>query len=688
MNSRPFFSLCIGAISAPYLLQSEQTLYSYFAFAFCCFLLVRHFRIFIFGFSVALVLWASRLYGLEAVPAEVFDSLRAWKFEIVEVSKYGSLVELESAKLGPGNFAYSSYKELPELPIKAELKSLSSREFEGLVGQELARRLKGVIGRLRPAESPDFYRNYEDEASFLNAVIYGDSASITQNQWRLWSYWGLSHLLVVSAFHLLFVYALSFWLLRRLPFPLARAALWARLLALSTLVFYIFYLELGVSSIRAGSMIAFSLGLSLFLPQFQRYRKSELLSALAFLFILVEPASVFSLGYVFSFGISWFISICFESGANRLKFVSAIAVLSSVFFAGLQNLLLSLWTILINPLMCSLFSFVLYPISWFGVIFPAFAQSAEEVWSFVENQLNNGLILLSKIQLNWVLPSLSVFALVVAGFVWMQNKLKLSDRLKLVCCLLLFSTIQFPDWGSQIRYEQIDVGQGDASLIRIGSKNVLVDGGKYESLSRSLVARGVTKIHLWILTHFDEDHSGAFEKLAHFLEVDEVWVPFLDNSSVSKLLKAFPVREEPLEGGLSKCFSSHCLDAASFSGRSASKVANRHSLFVGIRPNEAEHYSIVLLGDMHEPQERRLVGWLRKRAFRRSELLKIAHHGSTTSTSEELISYLRPRIAVIGVGRGNRYSFPRSNVLDRLERWGAIIKRTDTLGSSEIYFDF
>jgi len=69
-------------------------------------------------------------------------------------------------------------------------------------------------------------------------------------------------------------------------------------------------------------------------------------------------------------------------------------------------------------------------------------------------------------------------------------------------------------------------------------------------------------------------------------------------------------------------------------------------------------------------------------------VLKIGHHGSKTSTSETLLRALKPEVALISAGRGNRFHFPHGSVVERLERWGTSIFRTDTIGSFKLHFDF
>ena len=112
--------------------------------------------------------------------------------------------------------------------------------------------------------------------------------------------------------------------------------------------------------------------------------------------------------------------------------------------------------------------------------------------------------------------------------------------------------------------------------------------------------------------------------------------------------------------------------------------ANSNSVVLWVNHGEVD---FLLTGDAEEPTERRLVDIVRGTPMGDLEVLKVAHHGSSHSSTEEFLKHFPSDIAVISCGRRNRYKHPKPEALDRLKTMGAKIHRTDLEGTIHIRSD-
>jgi len=236
-----------------------------------------------------------------------------------------------------------------------------------------------------------------------------------------------------------------------------------------------------------------------------------------------------------------------------------------------------------------------------------------------------------------------------------------------------------------------DVGQGDAILVETPSgQEILIDGGPGNLILPKL---GQTlpfwdrSIDLLILTHPHTDHiAGALEVLKRY-KVDSVI-----ESGVNHSIPEYEEWKKVLQEKKTKVVSARAGQKVIFSANGTIEILSPLEDFSGKSPKNVHDgmivsrlryasTSVLLMGDAEKPIEYQLV---RSQNSLRSDILKIGHHGSKTSTTEEFLREVSPKFAVIQVGRKNRYGHPAQEVLDRLAAVGAKVLRNDLEGG--IYF--
>lgn len=236
----------------------------------------------------------------------------------------------------------------------------------------------------------------------------------------------------------------------------------------------------------------------------------------------------------------------------------------------------------------------------------------------------------------------------------------------------------------QVRF--LDVGQGDAILITTpDGYEVLIDGGPTASVLREL-ASGRSffdkSIDVVVATHPDSDHVAGLVDVLERYEVS--WIISTDNRSETPAFTAFDeaVKNEGAKVTLAEAGQVLQLGASTtmkiFSplGDTSQWESNLSSIVVQVSYGDID---FMLTGDAPASIEEYLVN--NYGSALQSEVLKLGHHGSNTSSSEIFLSAVRPNYAVVSAGKDNRYGHPRPEVLERVAAVDALIRSTIDKGT-------
>lgn len=240
----------------------------------------------------------------------------------------------------------------------------------------------------------------------------------------------------------------------------------------------------------------------------------------------------------------------------------------------------------------------------------------------------------------------------------------------------------------------LDVGQGDCCLLVMPDrKNVLIDtgglNGHYEVGERVVVpalrALGVTQIDTMIISHGHHDHAGGAAGIARWLPVKRLLLPQeKDSNDVEKLIYTMKKTNHKIVYKMQKTihirFKSHIInivDAPKMAEKGGN--ANESSAVVLVACGKSK---VLLTGDATSEIELAAAA-----APIRSDVLKVSHHGSSTSSEIAFLKAVSPKVAVISVGRNNRFGHPHDEVLERLEYLGIPVARTDEGGAIKVVFD-
>ena len=241
-----------------------------------------------------------------------------------------------------------------------------------------------------------------------------------------------------------------------------------------------------------------------------------------------------------------------------------------------------------------------------------------------------------------------------------------------------------------------DVGQGDAIFIETPKKHqILIDGGPgvviLEKLAKSMPFYDRT-IDLIILTHPEFDHLSGFNEVLKKYKVSNIlWTGIVRDTAEYKEWKKL-IEEEKTEIFIAKAGQKILWESET---NNYMEVLYPFENLEGKVFEDSNNTSIIsklvfgknsflFTGDAYKNVEGELIN---KKAEIDSDVLKVSHHGSKTSSSEEFIKSVSPQIAVISAGIGNKYGHPHQEVLELLEKYDIKILRTDKDGDIKIISD-
>lgn len=577
----------------------------------------------------------------------------------------------------------------------------------------------------------DFFKNNFSDQSypFLMSIITGERGFISKELRDYFNKTGLAHILSISGSHFGLLSFILFFIIRSLIKVLPNKVLLkvtlyltpSQIAAIISIPFMISYLaisNMSVPSIRAFIMINF------FLLGLLIYRKGFWLNTLiisAFIILLIEPESVkepsFHLSYiaVLSIGIvtEEIIKEQRESLSLKEKIPLFIKNTSKISFAasiGTAPLIayifhyLSILSPLTNLIITPFIGFIILPLtflcSFFYIVTGVFplVTLIDKMTAFV-------ISLIIKIgQFSFVdikVPAFPLILVVVfySGVLFYlllnfryRHKEENSNFKEKILSLspIIISFIPFILYLSiknlgpnKLQITYLDVGQGDAAVLELPDKKViLVDTGKKGyPVEEFLRYRGIKTIDALILSHSSSDHIGGLWNLMRNFEIKEIW----DNGMIlypEEILKKIKIRSlqrgDTISGKGYKITILHPYNGF-YTFSSKNSEDNNYCLVFKIQGNSK---SFLFTGDIEKEVLDEMIAL---KEHLRSDVYKVAHHGSKTSYSGDFIDKVSPKFSIISVGRNNIYGHPHEEILELLNR--SVIFRTDKDGAIKIEED-
>lgn len=550
--------------------------------------------------------------------------------------------------------------------------------------------------------------------AYVVALVIGNSDFMEQDHKEIQQQLGIVPLFVISGLHINLLCQFLYYILLRIGITKEKS----KILLLVFLLVYGQFVGFGVSVMRVVLMKFFG-----FVGELMNRRFATLdYFFLALIVSLIhQPQLIVNIGFQLSYGVTA-LFLLFESlirPLTTLKKNIALSFFASVFSAPIlafHFFEIPIFSVVFNCLLLPLFEWVLIPIcfvlflvglcfSTSSLLFIPILQLSSSLFHFLEDIL----VFFSNLPyLTFVSGRLSFFTIVIyfiLFFVMLTyffdvKKLMYSCSKIMICCMLiLFGSIQMKNNRMSGEVMMIDVGQGDAILIRLPNHqgDFLIDTGgqityekeawKVRSNEQSLAKRtlipylkseGITKLDAVFITHAHLDHFGALEELSDAIQIDEVVFPKGSDkngafSIVLKKLRQKGILLTPILAGAT--YEKNTFLASILFPFEVETGGNNDSLVLYTKLGTA---SWLFVGDLEKEGEAAL---LAKYPQLKVDILKIGHHGSKTSSSAEFIEQLKPADGLISCGKKNRFDHPHEITMKQLERNQVTVYRTDLQGA-------
>lgn len=547
----------------------------------------------------------------------------------------------------------------------------------------------------------------EDALALISAIVVGDRSTLFNLPlYQDVKATGLAHLVAVSGAHLVIVLGFVRIIMHAFHVP-KRLSL---VLQVIFLALYLVSVGLPISCIRAACMTLASL------LAFAVKRRSHALSSVAvvaIVFIILDPTTANSISFALSalstLGIVLFMPLfmSWAPGASRrmetlfiepvamtfaallLTFPVSIAVFSQFpFISPVSNVVAAPFV----TALCGLgtLAFACMPVPGVCDVLLWVVYLIAQAFIF----LLDGLMLLPGINAPVYVPVVLLVGVCVVAAIalWVFWPRRFPIRIAVICALM-FVVAFLPL--TLIRYSadeivMLDVGQGDAFLIRSDGATMLVDTGNQSTqLLAALARQGITHIDALLITHADDDHCGCIEDLRGIVSCNTVFIAKGMSESedenaqdliqdASNYVSADGVREIS-EGDTLTCgaFSMEVIspDVLEDDGGNADSIC--FILNSDVDGDTAIEWRALFCGDAEAEVLNELVD---EGLLEEVDIYKVGHHGALAALNEDLAEILSPKLSLISVGANNTYGHPRQEVIDLLEAQGSQVFRSDQQG--------
>ncbi|ERM92882.1 ComEC/Rec2 family competence protein [Caldanaerobacter subterraneus] len=244
--------------------------------------------------------------------------------------------------------------------------------------------------------------------------------------------------------------------------------------------------------------------------------------------------------------------------------------------------------------------------------------------------------------------------------------------------------ISSEDLSSKLVVSFIDVGQGDSIFIKTPSdKTMLIDAGTPEMGERVvnyIKKQGVRKIDVLVGTHPHTDHIGGLPEVIQNFDISKFYMPKVTTttSAFENVLKAAKAKKLPIyvaKAGVTLYLGTEIEAKMLAPNSSYYEDLNNYSAVIKITYGDT---AFLFTGDAEKESEREM---LNENYNLKADVLKVGHHGSSSSSSWSFLKEVRPKYAVISCGKNNEYGHPHRETLEKLSELGITVYRTDECGT-------
>jgi len=562
----------------------------------------------------------------------------------------------------------------------------------------------------------------QESSSLLIGILIGDKSEISEEIIQNFKISNLSHMLSVSGAH-------TSYILLGTTFILSKSKIskkWIYTLTIGILILFMFITNSAVSVTRACFMSIIILGSNLL------YKKSDTWTSISISLLIIlinNPFAITEVGlqlsYLGTIGIILFnknIQVLLDKIKinNKLSKILSVTISAQIMIMPIMVYRFNTvsLTFFISNILASPFLGINLILGFITIFISLISFDIAKILAILLDLALKILIFISEftsklpfssilIKTPYVLTIILIYCLILLlnyiYFIYNSSlnlklfqkqilkKINLKKLLSIILSLIIiFNLFSFVHQliPKDLKIYFIDVGQGDSCLIITpNNKKILIDGGEGESemLLSYLLDRKIRSIDYILISHFDSDHCNGLIEVIKNLNVKNILISkqayFCDEyKNIANIINSKKIKVTFVKQGDRLNVAKNVkLDIFYPPEELEYDDLNNNSIVAKLTYNS---FSILFTGDIEKSEEDLLNKY--KTQELKSDVLKVAHHGSKTSSSETFLEAVKPKIALIGVGKNNIFGHPNNGVLERLESINCKVYRTDEMGEIEI----
>lgn len=589
----------------------------------------------------------------------------------------------------PGGFNEKLYMQTKHIDYKMFAEILSKgkivNSFDSYI-YKLHKKIKNMYETILPLK----------EASVLEAMLLGDKQNLDTSVKEVYRKSGISHILAISGLHISIISVLLWLILDTLKLNKRVSST----IILTVLIVYCIFTGNSVSTTRAVIMIGIVLFGNIIYYQSDIYTS---IATAAFVLLIYQPLYLYDVGFQLSFGAVISIIVLspilerlyFIPKPIRLCLVSTLAAslgtypiiayhfnTISVIGVAVNLLVLPLASILVCfGIISTIVGFIWIELGKFlcGIVY-FILVFYENICTIASNipfsQIVTG-------QPNLILIFIYYTIILATAYYCYLNKQKRQALKKYMLYMQIFlliisAIVIFKPKDLEIVY--LDVGQGDSIAIHTAkNKNILIDGGgniskplEEANMGTQIVLpylryKGINRLDCVFVSHPDGDHIIGILELLDYIKINQIFIA--DTDAKNDLLETLEMKASKYNIPINKLSKGNIVkvdDSISFECIYPTKDIlidsddyNNNSLVLYMDYNNSK---FLFTGDIEKEAEDRIIKDYKKLD---TDILKVAHHGSKTSSTQNFVDMVQPKVAVISSGKNNYYGHPHKEVLDR-----------------------
>lgn len=481
---------------------------------------------------------------------------------------------------------------------------------------------------------------------YVSALVFGEN-DLSEELQEGYSMLGIAHILAISGLHIILISKFLDKVIFKI-FKIPNSIIPTILIGM-----YVIFLGFKPSVLRAFLFLLLS---KLNIGEI-KYTKLDILSISFIIITFIRPYMFYQSGFLLSFLVSFILIFMneFVYSGNKIKRLYLSNII--IYFVTLPLTIsfynkISILSLLIGPVLSSTIIYLLLPLSFLSCFISL--NLIENIFKIV-NDLILGLV---KYNYTITLPNFNIYFVIIYYIILLLILISLASKQKpylkialLVLLLTVIANVKLLNFYNNVTF--LDCGQGDSCLIEFKQNNgyVLIDAyNSYDYLQN----QGIDHLDYLVITHSDIDHLGDLDEIISKIDVTNVIYPKYDEVLSKYKLDNF------IGVDYNYSFKINNITFDILSPIEDLDDVNSNSLVIKFK---LDGYTYLFCGDIEEETEELL---LDSNVDLSCDILKVAHHGSKTSSTEAFIAKANPDYSIISCKENNKYGFPDSEVYNRL----------------------